>query len=86
MEILSAPADLQLHHPPRHGFGWRVDRRAKRLDGLITQHPVALVAKAPIYRCRWRQALDQKGPAQPGRKSPKPCAAGDLAGDEGRKP
>lgn len=61
MELLRARIDLQLHHRTRYGPIWRRARRAARRDGTRIQHPVALSAKASIYRCLRGEALLQKG-------------------------
>jgi hypothetical protein len=75
MESDGAPADLHLHHAARSRRMPCVARRPTRGVESRIQHPVALAARASIYRCPRREALVQKGPAQTRRIGPKPCGA-----------
>ena len=74
MEFLRARIDLQLHHRTRYGPIWRRARHAARRDGTRIQHPVALAAKASIYRCLRGEALLQKGRGGDPGQAPKALA------------
>jgi len=74
MEFRGAGIDLQLHHRAR---GEAVRRRVARTaspGAPRIQHPVALAAKASIYRCLRGEALLQKGRGGDPGQAPKALA------------